>query len=113
MKRNEKEIILNEEFAGKLPGESFITSCAIASSLVRRGVGTYKVEGESVVTDIELENVVLQDVTLEEVQTEPTTEQTEEVSPIESEILEANAEIIEETTEVEPINPPKPKKSHK
>lgn len=66
MKRNEKEIILNEEFAGKQPGESFITSCAIASSLVRRGVGSYKSE-----------------------------------------------DAIAEEKEVKPINPPKPKKSHK
>ena len=57
MKRNEKEIILNEEFAGKLPGESFITSCAIASSLVRRGVGSYKSEEDAIAEEKEVKPI--------------------------------------------------------
>lgn len=109
MKRNEKEIILNEDFASKKAGESFVTSFGTASSLVSRGIATYKVEGETVTTDIEPINEGLQVVVLEEVQTEPIIEQIE--TPIESEIVEAKAETIEE--ELEPINPPKPKKSHK
>jgi len=42
MKRNEKEVILTEDFAGKNAGESLVTTFGVASSLVSRGIAYYK-----------------------------------------------------------------------
>lgn len=54
MKRNQKEVVLNEDFAGKRAGESLVTSFGIAASLIARGVA--KLPGEQVAVSPEVTN---------------------------------------------------------